>query len=109
MSIEHHKYNRVRGFYTGSVTKNWPAIQDDAYNNAKTALFKDLCSDPDASYVMVEGLDKELKEHGLKYRFLGNYTVTEDGPQTSHTDGGTGKWQGDSHYTFDFEIVVTSR
>lgn len=111
--IEHYT-TRVQGFYDGKIEFNWAAVDKDGYNNAKNQIFKDLCEDPDAGFVQVEGLSKLLKPSGgLKFRYTGSSTSEQYAPEHGHHDYDhfhhLKAWQGTRFYKFDFEIAVTTR
>jgi hypothetical protein len=112
MSTEHYKA-KVQGFYSGSVDENWPAVDEDGYSNAKNQIFNELCTDPDASYVDVDGLTRDFKRPGLKFRYTGNYTFVQTAEQHSHHDlnaqGKATNFQGRRYYQFDFEISIRER
>jgi hypothetical protein len=103
------------GFYSGSIKDNWAAVDADGYKAAVQKVYDDMCSDPDASYVVIEGkhTDPPLRDHGLKYRYTGNVKIEQTGPEQWHTDhdhlGNFKNWQGTRHFKFTFDIAVTTR
>ncbi|KAJ5742501.1 uncharacterized protein N7511_011520 [Penicillium nucicola] len=100
---------RTDGFYSGSVEDNWAAVDIDGWNRGKALLFDKLCKDPDVSVVDIEDLASgELKPHGLKYRYTGEFTSEQTAPEHAHHDH-NGQWQGNRHYLYKLDFLVRER
>ncbi|RAQ81709.1 hypothetical protein COH21_012843 [Aspergillus flavus] len=105
---------RTDGFYSGSVNENWGEVDKDGFSRAKKLLFDKLCRDPDASFVDIEELSSdEIRPHGLKYRYTGDYTSEQTAPEHGHHDydhsGHLIRWQGTRHYLFKLDFSVRER
>ncbi|KAE8160789.1 hypothetical protein BDV40DRAFT_289872 [Aspergillus tamarii] len=100
----------VRGFYSGKVRGNWVAVDNDAYQKAKQAVFKQLAADPAVSFGQVDDLSKKFRAKGQSWRWTGRVDKKKLSEQ-AHTDHGPfGKfknWQGTRFFDFTFYFRVT--
>lgn len=101
----------VRGFYSGTVRGNWNAVDIDAYEKAKQAIFKQLAADPRVAFGQVDNLSKKFRPKGQQWRWT-RYTKKFLPPEQAHTDysGPFHKfknWQGTRFYDFTFYFRVT--
>ncbi|GMG11273.1 unnamed protein product [Aspergillus oryzae] len=100
----------VKGFYSGKVKGNWIAVDTDAYQKAKQAIFKQLSADPRVSFGQVDDLSKKFRAKGQSWRWTGKVDKKKLSEQ-AHTDHGPfgqfKNWQGTRFYDFTFYFRVT--
>ncbi|KAL6253090.1 hypothetical protein RBB50_000811 [Rhinocladiella similis] len=101
----------VRGGYSGKIKNNWAAADEQGWAAAKVQVFEDLNHEPGVAYVVVEGQQSKIQDHGTKYRYTGNFT-REILSEQAHTDhdwkGHFKNWQGTRYYRFTLEIAVST-
>jgi hypothetical protein len=111
VTIRTRSTKSIKGFYSGSVRGNWIAVDNDAYANAKQAIFNQLAADPRVSFGQVDNLSTKFRAKGQSWRWTGRVTKRQLSEQ-AHTDYKEPfhrfkNWQGTRFFDFTFYFRVT--